>query len=62
MCILYLQKNYEQSETGVDFVSNYKKIRATKILINAEIHIKFLLQTVNTKIYSAQVLRMRPIV
>lgn len=35
MCICYLQKNYKQSEAGVDFVNNYEKIGAPKILMNA---------------------------
>lgn len=48
MYILYLHKNYKQSAAGVDFVRYYRKIGATIILMNAEICLCFLLQTVNT--------------
>ncbi len=51
-CIPFLHKHYEQSGAALDFVSTYEKIRATKILINAEIH---------TQLQSAHVSWIKPI-
>lgn len=55
MWILYLHKNYEHSEVALEFFSDHGKIRATKILINAEIHV-----TVYTQICSTHVSWTRP--
>ncbi len=55
-----LHKCYEQSGVGVDFVSSYKNIGATKIFMNAEIHVNFHLRKVYSQIRSAQVSQMRP--
>ncbi len=52
MCIPYLHKNYEQSGAGVDFISTNEKIGATKILMNAKIHVNFRLRTVITQVCS----------
>ncbi len=53
-------KCYKQSGAGVDFVSNYGKIAAIKILINAKIHVNFCLRTVYTQIWSAHISWLRP--